>query len=759
MIADINNPLLILGSVYELRAPRGRQGTISGYFDNAADLYKAASTYDGQVPGLYVTLNPVNPALLARAKNRLQPNAKTTTSDADIVTRTWLLIDCDAVRPADISSTDAEHHEALSRAIGISEWLHAQGWPEPVMADSGNGAHVLYRIDLLNDRSSRDLVKAVLEVLALRFNDQRVIVDTSVSNAGRITKLYGTMVCKGDSMDNRPHRRSTILQVSEPVTVVSVDRLHSLAALRPVDPQPSRSSRNGSLFDPRDFMSRHGLRVAREKAWNGATVYELDHCPFNPDHVRDSSIIQYPSGAVSFQCFHNSCQSYHWAELRDKLEPNANRQSQIIFKPESGGAACTLVSADNIAMKPVRWSVQGRVPLGMLAVIAGRGGLGKSTVVCEWAAQLSRGKSAGALAGIPVTVIISSTEDSEAETLVPRLKAADADLTRVRFARLRRDGLDGSLTIPDDIEVLREAIRESGARFLVLDPLMAHISGSLNAWNDHEIRLALTPLALLAAECDVSILVVAHLNKDTTKAALDRIGGSSAIGNVARSVLFAGPDPDEPEGPIKMLAHPKCNVGPLQPTLRYRIEPVQFQTGDSLIETTRVRWDGEALGVSADDLVAKPEPLSREGRSQAVDWLERYLPIGTRRKQSEIEQAAAQAGISKWTLKRVKSQLNILSRKEGFAPGAWMWWREVATNNASTLHSSGKTAHKSLETPKGTEGSTSALFVRSSTAEGSRRTEPALFGTLHHISTTYNNVPCEGSSAASYIEEVDLRDS
>ena len=209
------NPLFLPDRVYELRMPKTRQGTTSGYFNDVGLLYKAAAALDGKVPGLYVTLNAVNSALLARAKNRLQPYAKSTTSDADILKREWILIDCDAVRPAEISSTDAEHHAACNRCNSIADWLGSQGWPEPVRADSGNGGHLLYRIDLPNDDASRDLVKAVLEVLALKFNDSVVTVDTGVYNAARITKLYGTMVCKGDSTEDRPHRRSQILSVPE----------------------------------------------------------------------------------------------------------------------------------------------------------------------------------------------------------------------------------------------------------------------------------------------------------------------------------------------------------------------------------------------------------------------------------------------------------------------------------------------------------------------------------------------------------------
>jgi hypothetical protein len=183
------NPILLPGFIYEYRAPHGPQGTLSGYFDDRDKLYAATAEWDGKIPAAYLTLNPTKAALLARANNRIRTRAKTTTSDADILRRCFLLIDVDPVRPAEISSTDAEH-DAMARMTEVAAWLtHEHHWPAPILADSGNGAHALYRIDLPNDDASRDLLKAILEVLALKFNDAAVVIDTGMYNAGRITNL------------------------------------------------------------------------------------------------------------------------------------------------------------------------------------------------------------------------------------------------------------------------------------------------------------------------------------------------------------------------------------------------------------------------------------------------------------------------------------------------------------------------------------------------------------------------------------------
>ncbi|MCX6694580.1 MAG: hypothetical protein NT074_08580, partial [Methanomicrobiales archaeon] len=104
----------------------------------------------------------------------------TTTADEDIVRRRWLPIDIDPVRPSGVSSSDQEHEAAIEKAGRMGAFLAEKGFPAPLVADSGNGAHVLYRIDLPNDDASRDLVKKCLEVLAVIFDDKESTIDNAV---------------------------------------------------------------------------------------------------------------------------------------------------------------------------------------------------------------------------------------------------------------------------------------------------------------------------------------------------------------------------------------------------------------------------------------------------------------------------------------------------------------------------------------------------------------------------------------------------
>ena len=206
------------GQVIELRLLKVQRTstfscTMSGYFDDYGKLAAAAAKQSLVAQGAYITINPVNPDLLARSANRLQVAGKDfpLTTDADVTARRWLPIDLDPVRTRGISATEEEHGLAIDRARQIRDALHAEGWPRPILADSGNGGHLLYKVDL--PASDGELIKRCLEALALRFDDDRVEVDQSVFNPARIWKLYGTVSRKGDPLPDRPHRLARILEV------------------------------------------------------------------------------------------------------------------------------------------------------------------------------------------------------------------------------------------------------------------------------------------------------------------------------------------------------------------------------------------------------------------------------------------------------------------------------------------------------------------------------------------------------------------
>ena len=166
------------GDVFEIRVlnatrfDRQTPHTESGYYDydhipQAAEAIAKLRSYTGA----YVTLNPVDPDLLARSFNHLSfAKNSSATSDADILRRRWLLIDCDPIRKSNISSTEEEHMAALCLADEIRVTLTSEGWPEPITLDSGNGAHMLYRVDL--PAEDNGLVKQVITAIAEASTDK-----------------------------------------------------------------------------------------------------------------------------------------------------------------------------------------------------------------------------------------------------------------------------------------------------------------------------------------------------------------------------------------------------------------------------------------------------------------------------------------------------------------------------------------------------------------------------------------------------------
>ena len=317
------------GQVVEVRALTD-QNTHSGYFNDFDALVRSVEPLDvdGSVHGIYVTLNEVNPALLSRRSNRIKirlGKKDNTTSDADIHRRRWLPIDIDPLRPSGVSSTDEEHGLALSKAEEVAQWITGLGFPDPIRADSGNGAHLLYRIDLPNDDAATALIKSCLATLDALFSDERVSVDTANFNAARIWKLYGTVSRKGDNTPERPHRRSRIISAPGLLQVVMVEQLRELASRLPTEQHAQQPPvTKGKGFDLRTWLSEHGLSVRSEKPYSGGTLIVLDQCPFSAAHKDGAFAIQFSNGAVFAGCKHVSCGggTQRWQELRERYEPD-----------------------------------------------------------------------------------------------------------------------------------------------------------------------------------------------------------------------------------------------------------------------------------------------------------------------------------------------------------------------------------------------------------------------------------------------------
>ena len=319
------------GDVFEVRvldavsADYRREHIESGYFD-----YEHISAVPEALKrllsfrGVYVTVNPVNPDLLARAVNRLRPAGRNpTTADTDIVRRRWLLIDCDPRRASGVSSSNAEHESALAKAREIRNGLSSLGWPKPVLTDSGNGAQLMYRIDLPADAG--ELVRRVIGEIA-KASSEQVAIDTSVHNPARIWRLPGTMNCKGDSIPERPHRMARILEEPEDIVSVPREQMQDIVSYQngatQTDVPGDEWKHTMPAFDLDSWIAQYCPELGSPQPWKGGRKWIFPVCPFNEAHTNKSAVlIQEPSGAVAFKCHHNGCSGNDWRALRELREP------------------------------------------------------------------------------------------------------------------------------------------------------------------------------------------------------------------------------------------------------------------------------------------------------------------------------------------------------------------------------------------------------------------------------------------------------
>jgi hypothetical protein len=312
----------------------------------------------------------------------------------------------------------------------------------------------------------------------------------------------------------------------------------------------------------------------------------------------------------------------------------------------------------------VEWLWPGRLPLGKLAVLDGDPGLGKSVVTFDLAARVSAGLELPDGAPCkPAGVVLLSAEDGLADTIRPRLDAAGADTGWIVALSTVAAGTKAERTISltEDLDVIRQEMERVGAALVVVDPLMAFLGIKTDSHKDQDVRRALAPLAALAERARAAVLIVRHLNKAASNNALYRGGGSIGIIGAARSGLVVAKDPEDPER--RILAANKHNLSRAAPSLAFRVETAPN-------DAARVVWSGTS-SLSAGDILREPaDPEQRSALSEAKEFLLKELAEGSVTAE-QVKKDARAAGVSERTLKRAKRALGVRSDKA--SDGSWNW--------------------------------------------------------------------------------------
>lgn len=258
--------------VVELRAlgvesPGGSIQVWAGVFrgDELQTLAKAALELSGCCKGVYYTLNPLKPDRFRVVAPRVQvAHGGELAKDIDVPARRWILVDFDPVRAEgfrDYSATDAEKAAAWDVVLSVRSWLGGRGWPDPIISDSGNGYHLLYRLaedlPVSLPLGANDPIRQSLLALGARFGTSAVTIDGAVFNPARIVKFPGTLTCKGENLPDRPWRRAMILDLPAVLGRVPLEMLQELASASPsAGNGSSQPSARSSRTDTGDVIAR-----------------------------------------------------------------------------------------------------------------------------------------------------------------------------------------------------------------------------------------------------------------------------------------------------------------------------------------------------------------------------------------------------------------------------------------------------------------------------------------------------------------------
>ncbi len=367
-------------------------------------------------------------------------------------------------------------------------------------------------------------------------------------------------------------------------------------------------------------------------------------------------------------------------ELRKRVEALANSAESCTLPKsrkssyKNGHTEAVFTRLSDVVEEELAWLWPGRIPLGKLTLLAGDPGLGKSFVTIDMAARVSTGMPWPDCPGVPQTlgtVILFNSEDGIADTVVPRLKQAGGDLSRVIAmegvqwtddeGQEHQRGFSLDRDLPNLIEVLKS---NPDTRLVVIDPISAYCGGT-DSHKNADVRGLLAPLAQMASQYRVAVVMVTHLSKGSGGKAVYRAMGSLAFAAASRAVWHVVKDHEDDQRRLLLLT--KMNVCPESTGMAYR-----------LIDG-RVCWEETPVQMTADEhLETEDSPRRRNAGSGAAlknaqEWLAETLGNQSMLA-SQVIDFADDAGISTATLKRAKKGAGVKSERIGFGPESTCWW-------------------------------------------------------------------------------------
>ncbi len=383
-----------------------------------------------------------------------------------------------------------------------------------------------------------------------------------------------------------------------------------------------------------------------------------------------------------------------WDEAQEKLRDVYTRYvpgegPEPAEAEDDTATPTTVVTLADVTPEHVRWLWPAHLPRGKLVILDGDPSTGKSTLTLDLAGRLSAGTKwpDDTPVDIPGDTLIMSAEDGLADTIAPRLTAAGADLTRVHalleVPLIDDEGAIRSVppSLPRDIPVLQQVITGRGIRLVVIDVLMAYLSGKVDSHRDQDVRGVLHQLAAMAERTGATIILIRHLNKSGGGHALYRGGGSIGIIGAARAAFLVARDPEDEQR--RILAVTKSNLAAEPPALAYRLvdDPLNF--------CARVEWEDQPTEHRAADLLRAPvtddERVDQMAQNYAVEWLRELLAEGPV-KATDVYRQADHAGLSKDQAKRAKKKIGAAATHPEI-DGPWYWQMPLSREHLGSVGS------------------------------------------------------------------------
>jgi hypothetical protein len=460
-----------------------------------------------------------------------------------------------------------------------------------------------------------------------------------------------------------------------------------------------------------------GVCFSKANKWELLKVFSSNASPFEPGGTYSKfSAYALLHHRGDFKVAAQTLYDLGFGTRREKQNGQAKANGPTGHREPDPGEGLATTPLSDIRPEPVRFLVDGLIPEGKLTLLAGDGGHGKTTLTLELAAGVSTGRPVFGMIyerRQPGEVFIISCEDDFGDTIVPRLVALGADLTKVhRVDGIRtKTGKPAPFSLAHYESLKRELERRPSVRLVVIDPAGAYIGrAGCDDHKDSELRSLLGPLAELAAQKGVAIVLIKHLNKGATVKAVNKVSGSTGYVNSVRAAFIVAPDPKDTDR--KLFLPLKFNIGPKPQGFAFRLQALDRTEAEALLapvtghlaEADRERlvgqlfrpaWEGR-VDDDADQVVSEGSKKDRGANKvhQCAEWLETFL--ATYAYPSDGILAAAKA--AGFTFDNVKEAKAILKAEKGLRHSnkgrfQGVWWSGFGHPDTWTLRPEPTTPH------------------------------------------------------------------